>query len=71
MAAKVITPMASTDTSPVRYHVAAPGGNHIQVHQIGTSIVITNGGDRLVLTQTNAADLAPALTNFGANGVLS
>jgi hypothetical protein len=70
MTAKVVQPMASTASS-VRYHIIAHSGNHVWMVQEGSTLVITNGGDKVVLTQTNAADLAPGFTNFGNNGVLS
>ena len=70
MAAKVVQPMASTASS-VRYHIIAHSGNHVFLTQEGSTLVISNGGDKIVLTQTNAADLAPGLTNFGTNGVLT
>ena len=81
MAAVITPPRASLDPSPARYHVVAADGNHVQIHQVSmraagslTStnfLVITDGGNRITISQQNAADLAPALTNFGANGVIS
>lgn len=74
MAAIKTSPMASTDPSPVRYHVTNPEGNHVQMVQRGANLVLLlqgTGSPGLVLTQQNAADLATAITNFGSTGTLS
>jgi hypothetical protein len=80
MTALVTNPMASSDQSPVRYHVNGPQGDQIQlIETYGVTIagvsftylMITNGSDKIILSKTNAADLATGLSNFGTNGVLS
>lgn len=80
MTAVITPPRASLDRSAARYHVNSPSGNHLQLLEHHTVLpngqaviylVLTNGGDRIVLSQQNAADLAPGVTNFGTNGVLS
>lgn len=86
MAAIKTQPMASTDTSPVRYKVTDAHGNGTtlgqRVQQVATpamnnappvNVLVIRGGDGavVVLTQQNAADLATAITNFGNTGVLS
>jgi hypothetical protein len=72
--------MASSDQSPVRYHVVGPQNDHIQlIETYGvtpagiafTYLMITNGSDKIVLTKTNATDLSTGISNFGTNGVLS
>jgi hypothetical protein len=70
MTAKVVQPMASTAAS-VRYHIIGHSGNHVFLTQEGATLVISNGGDKIVLTQANASDLVSGFTNFGNNGVLS
>jgi hypothetical protein len=67
------------ETTP-RYHMTDAHGNHHTLKQIAVpvlgasataALVLESGGNKLVLSQTNATDLAVALTTFGANGVLS
>lgn len=72
MAAIKTSPMASSEISPVRYHVVNPEGNHVQLLQRGANLVLLHvSGSGVVLTQQNAADLATAITNFGSTGTLS
>jgi hypothetical protein len=63
-----------------RYHITDAHGNHHTLKQISipvlgaastVALVLESGGSRAVLTQTNATDLAAALTLFGTNGALS
>lgn len=80
MAAHVTPPMSSTDLSAARYLVIDPAGNSVHMSEVhtrtrfGVPIVyleIRRGGNTITLSQTNAADLATGMTNFGTNGVLS
>ena len=71
MASIKTNPMASTDRSPVRYHVTTAFANHLMLSQIGANLVLSTGADTIVLTQTNAADIATAISNFGSTGTLS
>jgi hypothetical protein len=67
------------ETTP-RYHMTDAHGNHHTLKQISVpvpsasstaALVLESGGNRLVLSQTNATDLAVALTTFGTTGILS
>ena len=71
MAAIKTSPMASTEQSPVRYHIVNPQNNHVQLSQRGAFLVVSDGGNTIVLTQQNASDLATAFSNFGSSGTLS
>lgn len=74
MAAIKTSPMASTDLSPVRYHVTNPEGNHVQMVQRGSNLVLLlqgTGSPGVVLTQQNVSDLATAFSGFGSTGTLS
>jgi hypothetical protein len=76
----IIKTLAALNETTPRYHMIDAHGNHhtlkqIAVPVIGASapaaLVLESGGSRVVLSQTNATDLATALTTFGTNGVLS
>lgn len=77
--ASIKTSAASNDATP-RYHVIDAHGNHavlkqVSIPQLGVSatavLVIESGGNRVVLSQANATDLATAISNFGSTGALA
>jgi hypothetical protein len=77
--ASIKTVAVLNETTP-RYHITDAHGNHHTLKQISipspnvpatAALVLESGGTRVVLSQTNATDLAAALTLFGTNGVLS
>lgn len=68
-----------------RYHVVDIYGNHVVLKQIVqaqalpssqnapsvNALAIDNGGNRIVLSQQNATDLATAISGFGSGGSLT
>jgi hypothetical protein len=77
--AAIKTSAALIESTP-RYHVVDAHGNHAvmkqaSIPQLGISatavLVIESGGNRVVLTQANATDLATAISNFGSTGALA
>jgi hypothetical protein len=77
--AAIKTTAAPSEATP-RYHVSDAHGNHavlkqVLIPQLGVAatvvLVIESGGNRVVLTQANATDLATAISNFGSTGALA
>lgn len=63
----------------VQYHTITGHNNHLIVETapVGTApsgvamVKLGTGSDSIMLTQQNAADLAPILSTFGSTGVLT
>jgi Ni2+-binding GTPase involved in maturation of urease and hydrogenase len=77
--ASIKTATIANEAGP-RYHVTDAHGNHASVRQASvpsanapsTSVlVIESGGNKMTLSQANAADLATVISNFGSTGVLT
>jgi hypothetical protein len=77
--AAIKTPAVGNEPA-LRYHVIDAHGNHAVLKQLSVPtanapssavLMLESGGNRIILSQTNATDLATALSNFGTNGVLS
>jgi hypothetical protein len=76
----IIKTTAILNEGTPRYHINDAHGNHHTLKQISipvlgapttAALVLESGGSRVVMSQTNATDLAAALTGFGTSGVLS